>query len=139
MPKHGITALIDFIEPFEAKRAFTKLAYSQFKSTPLYLEWAPENIFVKSKEEGNRQIEEITPHDPTPGDKLEVEMKKEDDNVESKENVVSVNTEEHEEPENDSTVFVKNLNFKSTEDSIKQVCRLKRFLFSNYHIHVLML
>ncbi|KAI5637264.1 RNA recognition motif domain-containing protein [Phthorimaea operculella] len=44
MPQHGITALVDFVEPFEAKKAFTKLAYSQFKSAPLYLEWAPENV-----------------------------------------------------------------------------------------------
>lgn len=32
-------------EPNEAKFAFKKLAYTNFKHYPLYLEWAPEDVF----------------------------------------------------------------------------------------------
>lgn len=33
-------------EPNEAKFAFKKLAYTNFKHYPLYLEWAPEDVFT---------------------------------------------------------------------------------------------
>ena len=39
------TALVEFLEPSEAKAAFTKLAYTKFKHLPLYLEWAPSDTF----------------------------------------------------------------------------------------------
>ena len=34
-------ALAEFLEPSEARAAFRALAYTRFKHTPLYLEWAP--------------------------------------------------------------------------------------------------
>lgn len=45
LPPHGVTAIVEFLEPTEAKTAFRKLAYSKFKHIPLYLEWAPINCF----------------------------------------------------------------------------------------------
>lgn len=131
MPKHGITALVDFVEPFEAKKAFTKLAYSQFKAAPLYLEWAPENVFIKSAEaipSFNTDEEQIT-------SKVTVEEKEKKVQSDSKDNKIVEksrrdNVEEVadiDEPENDTTLFVKNLNFKTTEESLKSVYCL--FLF----------
>ncbi|KAJ2949187.1 hypothetical protein O0L34_g6129 [Tuta absoluta] len=128
MPQHGITALVDFVEPFEAKKAFTKLAYSQFKSAPLYLEWAPENVFLKPAETIEIPKEES------------VEVKERDSSIEHKsgksmfvDKQISgkeMQVEEHKEkedseaedlgdPENDTTLFVKNLNFRTTEQSLK--------------------
>lgn len=76
LPPSGLTAVIEFLEPTEAKRAFTRLAYSkvsaasphfiggicqgrdlstnsalslQFHHVPLYLEWAPVGVFVAAK------------------------------------------------------------------------------------------
>ncbi|XP_041979316.1 probable RNA-binding protein 19 [Aricia agestis] len=125
MPHHGITALVDFIEPFEAKKAFTKLAYSQFKSAPLYLEWAPENVFLKGKvpETISKQTETIESERETKS--VENEHKKETTaNVEDKKETAKVKEaaieEEIYEPENDTTLFVKNLNFKTTEDSLRE-------------------
>lgn len=124
MPKHGITALVDFIEPFEAKKAFSKLAYSQFKHVPLYLEWAPENVFLKSAEkiepssETNSRMEENT---------KAREYDEPSKQSESKEAIKSVDkepvdeNEEAEEPENDTTLFVKNLNFRTTDAELKSV------------------
>ncbi|XP_053609018.1 probable RNA-binding protein 19 [Plodia interpunctella] len=120
MPKHGITALVDFIEPFEAKKAFSKLAYSQFKTAPLYLEWAPENVFIKSKEKvmDTKESEEIETKTSE-----QTEMKSETNIKEDKEtNInksVSELVEEEETPENDTTLFVKNLNFITTDDSLR--------------------
>lgn len=45
LPPSGVTAIVEFLDSSEAKKAFSKLAYSKFKNLPLYLEWAPENTF----------------------------------------------------------------------------------------------
>lgn len=139
MPKHGITALVDFIEPFEAKKAFTKLAYSQFKHVPLYLEWAPENVFLKSVEKSDLpdRIEESTKTKDSKENNLKASTKETKDskqknpetNTKEKENkqtikndaVEHMEEEETEEPENDTTLFVKNLNFRTTEAELKSV------------------
>ncbi|XP_068633002.1 probable RNA-binding protein 19 [Battus philenor] len=123
MPKHGITALVDFIEPFEAKKAFNKLAYSQYKTAPLYLEWAPENVFAKS-------IDTKESKDVNNKQNLE---KQDITNTEKIEKLDTINTEKIEKqgledsteadtdiPENDSTLFIKNLNFTTTEDNLKE-------------------
>ncbi|CAB3220704.1 unnamed protein product [Arctia plantaginis] len=114
MPQHGITALVDFIEPFEAKKAFTRLAYSQFKSAPLYLEWAPENVFLKSapKIEMLQNVE----NDITKSEEDSTETKA---NVSQKPEESTDDVKDSEEPENDTTLFVKNLNFKTTEQSLR--------------------
>lgn len=134
MPQHGITALVDFIEPFEAKKAFTKLAYSQFKNAPLYLEWAPENVFLKSapKTESDKEIVEDQTAKQEKQEKISSQQEKQDRisnqqeissppetkaSIDDKDDVIS----DTEEPENDTTLFVKNLNFKTTEDSLKKV------------------
>ncbi|CAH0691925.1 unnamed protein product [Spodoptera exigua] len=122
MPQHGITALVDFIEPFEAKKAFTKLAYSQFKSAPLYLEWAPENVFIKSAE----KIDSDKNTNATQSDDVQDEVETSSSTAPVPKEPVSNNQKvqekdetELEEPENDTTLFVKNLNFKTNEDSLK--------------------
>ncbi|KAF9421150.1 hypothetical protein HW555_002862 [Spodoptera exigua] len=122
MPQHGITALVDFIEPFEAKKAFTKLAYSQFKSAPLYLEWAPENVFIKSAE----KIDSVKNTNATQSDDVKDEVETSSSTAPVPKEPVSNNQKvqekdetELEEPENDTTLFVKNLNFKTNEDSLK--------------------
>ncbi|CAH1638281.1 unnamed protein product [Spodoptera littoralis] len=120
MPQHGITALVDFIEPFEAKKAFTKLAYSQFKNAPLYLEWAPENVFIKSAEiigsDKNTIAAQSDIQDEEPSSTLAPVSKEPDSN---NQDIKEEDETELEEPENDTTLFVKNLNFKTTEDNLK--------------------
>lgn len=116
MPKHGITVLVDFVEPFEAKKAFSKLAYSQFKSSPLYLEWAPENVFNKTvyKVENTKTESEVAQEKEVVAEQNE----KKDENVIEKTEI----KEESEdiEPENDTTLFVKNLNFKTSEELLRK-------------------
>ena len=49
MPEYGMAALVEFGERQEARDAFKKLAYRKFKSVPIYLEWAPVDVFDGSK------------------------------------------------------------------------------------------
>lgn len=94
-------AIVEFLEPSEARKAFVKLAYSKFKNVPLYLEWAPENSLNAQK--SSQRHEDL--------DKNQEEPK----NIEEE--------EEEEEPEPDTTLFVKNLNFQTTDQSLKQVSK----------------
>lgn len=45
LPDTRTIAVAEFLEPAEARRAFTGLAYKRYRHVPLYLEWAPEGIF----------------------------------------------------------------------------------------------
>ncbi|KAL5016171.1 hypothetical protein ScPMuIL_005760 [Solemya velum] len=99
MPPSGVTAIVEYLHPTEAKTGFTRLAYTKFKHVPLYLEWAPMEIFTKAAEEV----------DQTPDQTQEESMKTEEKESSSEE-----------ESELGSTIFVKNLNFDTTEDSLKE-------------------
>lgn len=121
MPKHGITALVDFVEPYEAKKAFMKLAYSQFKNAPLYLEWAPENIFTRAAEKTDANTNEtvINEESEKKGDEKVAHNAKTQDNLEEADD--GQDDTETMEPENDTTLFVKNVNFKTTDGALKKV------------------
>uniref|UniRef100_A0A1A8Q9G9 Probable RNA-binding protein 19 n=1 Tax=Nothobranchius rachovii TaxID=451742 RepID=A0A1A8Q9G9_9TELE len=71
LPPSGLTAIVEFLEPTEAKRAFTRLAYSKFQHVPLYLEWAPVGVFVAAK-----------PPEPDKQKALKDEKKEEEDEEE---------------------------------------------------------
>ncbi|XP_070690343.1 probable RNA-binding protein 19 isoform X2 [Pempheris klunzingeri] len=100
LPPSGLTAIIEFLEPTEAKRAFTRLAYSKFHHVPLYLEWAPVGVFVAAKPEPEK--EEAVKE----GRKEEAEEEEEE--------------EEEEESAPGSTLFIKNLNFSTTEEKLQE-------------------
>uniref|UniRef100_A0A3Q3DIG4 Probable RNA-binding protein 19 n=1 Tax=Hippocampus comes TaxID=109280 RepID=A0A3Q3DIG4_HIPCM len=89
LPPSGLTAIIEFLEPTEAKRAFTRLAYSKFHHVPLYLEWAPVGVFVATKAVPDK-------------DEEEEEEEEEEDSVPG------------------STLFIKNLNFSTTEETLQE-------------------
>ncbi|XP_046463515.1 probable RNA-binding protein 19 isoform X3 [Daphnia pulex] len=109
LPPRGVTAIVEFLEPTEAKAAFRKLAYSKFRHMPLYLEWAPMDVFrtaaqrVESKPSENKTkvkdasaVATLEENNPIPSDKVE------------------------EQPEQDTTVFVKNVNFATTDQSMRK-------------------
>lgn len=96
-PPTGVTCIVKFDDPSEARKAFKKLAYTRFKHVPLYLEWAPENVF---KKQSNEEITE----DNKPIDIPDKEEQKKDE----------------EAPENNSTLFIKNLSFQTTEETLKR-------------------
>eukprot|EP00899_Mesostigma_viride_P003479 jgi/Mesvir1/13131/Mv06103-RA.1 len=46
LPGTKTIALVEFVDPADARKAFKATVFKRFKHVPLYLEWAPENIFM---------------------------------------------------------------------------------------------
>ncbi|EEA08353.1 multiple RNA-binding domain-containing protein 1, putative [Cryptosporidium muris RN66] len=80
-------AIVQYLEDSSATIAFKKLAFRRFKNAPLYLEWAPINIF-------------LTNHDTEDFNKPEVPTT---------------------ELEDTTCIFIKGLNFKTSEDCLLKI------------------
>uniref|UniRef100_A0AAX7UBW6 Probable RNA-binding protein 19 n=1 Tax=Astatotilapia calliptera TaxID=8154 RepID=A0AAX7UBW6_ASTCA len=115
LPPSGLTAIVEFLESTEAKRAFTRMAYSKFHHVPLYLEWAPVGVFVAK---------------PEPG-KLSQNTKKAAEKEEKKIENEEEDDEEEEEALPGSTLFIKNLNFNTTEEKLLEVGTLINTIIIN--------
>ncbi|XP_060724141.1 probable RNA-binding protein 19 [Tachysurus vachellii] len=110
LPPSGLTAIVEFLEPTEAKRAFTRLAYTKFQHVPLYLEWAPMAVFsTPPKQHKAAEPEDVNKNvaDQQTGTNKQVEEDEEEE-------------EEEELSLPGSTLFVKNLNYSTTEDSLTE-------------------
>ncbi|XP_045606237.1 probable RNA-binding protein 19 [Procambarus clarkii] len=105
LPPAGVSGVIEYLDPGEAKKAFRNLAYSKFKYSPLYLEWAPIQVF-KTDFTPKQQKENI--ESPVP---LQEEKAEEKDQE---------TTGDLPNPEPSTTVYVKNINFATTEEVLKQ-------------------
>lgn len=118
MPPAGITALVEFFEPSEARKAFHALAYTKYKHLPLYLEWAPDNSFTTPASKTKATKSKTTTKKSTNSE----EIKDEKTIEQSKEKKKNTHTKEDDEPvEPDTTLFVKNINFSTTEEQLKEV------------------
>ncbi|XP_029171774.1 probable RNA-binding protein 19 [Nylanderia fulva] len=113
MPPAGITALVEFLEPSEARKAFHALAYKKYKHLPLYLEWAPDNSFVRPASETD-----MVASNAKKG-KKSTDLAEEVKTEESNKNKNVQTKEDDEPPEPDTTLFVKNINFSTTEKQLK--------------------
>jgi multiple RNA-binding domain-containing protein 1 len=95
----GTVALVQYNDKAAAQRAFQKLAFSRYRHAPLYLEWAPEDIFVAPREADAS------------------------DEVANKENAANLEAAGSTELDPDEVsrgcLFVKNLNFATTDESLK--------------------
>ncbi|XP_010597254.2 probable RNA-binding protein 19 isoform X2 [Loxodonta africana] len=125
LPEGGITAIVEFLEPLEARKAFRHLAYSKFHHVPLYLEWAPMGVFSSSSpqkreprdtpEDTDKVEPETVPGNETPEGEKPVERGEDDSSAKMEEE------EEEEESLPGCTLFIKNLNFDTTEATLKEV------------------
>ncbi|XP_012282363.1 probable RNA-binding protein 19 isoform X2 [Orussus abietinus] len=120
MPPMGVTALVEFLEPSEARKAFTGLAYTKFKHLPLYLEWAPEDSFSTAPSESRKKDKEERGKGKSAETKETIKEKIEEPEKLENGKEEEEDVEEEEEPENDTTLFVKNLNFSTTEEALKK-------------------
>lgn len=105
LPPSGVTAVAEFYEPSEARAAFRKLAYTKFHGTPLYLEWAPDGTFKDRPGQKPPKVEEISA--------IVKEEEEEEGQDEAKDEAAPI------EPEPNSTIFVKNLNFDTTDVALR--------------------
>lgn len=53
LPPTHVLALIEYQEPAAARAAFAALAYKRLRGAPMYLEWAPANIWAASFKVGS--------------------------------------------------------------------------------------
>ena len=100
LPPSRTIALVEYGHATDARRAFRKLAYKRFKHVPLYLEWAPLAAKVESKPDNDTK-EAATSSQTVDDDKAE--------------------EEETVEPGVSHTIYVKNLNFATTEQELMRV------------------
>ncbi|EDW92988.1 probable RNA-binding protein 19 [Drosophila yakuba] len=114
LPPSGVTALIEYCDPLEARQAFKKLAYSKFKNAPLYLEWAPEQVFSKTLS-GDPVIPKSEPkpkEEPKPEEKPIVIDEKAEEDTRAE--------DADDEPEPNTTLFLRNLNFKTVQETVEK-------------------
>ncbi|KAG9487099.1 hypothetical protein GDO78_007137 [Eleutherodactylus coqui] len=108
VPEGGITAIVEFLEPTEAKQAFQKLAYTKFQHVPLYLEWAPMNVFS-------------SPFTKKTTEPVKIDEQAKESEEPSEEKNESEESEDDEESLPGCTLFIKNLNFSTSEETLKEV------------------
>ena len=131
IPKSKSVALIDFIEPTEARAAFKGLSYRKYHNVPIYLEWAPIGIIDKGKAALAKKLmkkkEDIYDNenddkddktnkndkDKEKGEDKDKEIKKKSKDKNSKLSDVA------DDEETFSTLFIKNLNFITDENNLK--------------------
>lgn len=104
LPTNKTIAIAQFRNLDHASNAFTKLSGFMFHGLPLYLEYAPDNLLPESTsaEDGEEQNEG--------GEQRMEKANNDDDGAEEAETKAK-------------TVFVKNLNFKTTEDGLRDFFR----------------
>lgn len=112
LPPSGVTALIEYCDPSEARQAFKKLAYSKFKNVPLFLEWAPEDTFTRTLN-GEAIIPKTEP-------KVEVKEEEKPAAIPEPEPEEPVAEDADDEPEPDTTLFLRNLNFKTVMETVRE-------------------
>ncbi|XP_054155032.1 probable RNA-binding protein 19 [Oppia nitens] len=131
LPPYGVTAIVEMQEPSEAKQAFKRLAYTNFKHFPLYLEWAPSNVFKDTNSTAaatsiDDEIKELMVLEGRVKSGEEGEDTN-DTNIKTTSTTTTtrqtMNTNDNNsdelldiEPEEDTTIFVKNLNFDTMDE-----------------------
>jgi multiple RNA-binding domain-containing protein 1 len=108
LPPAKTLGLVEFLEENEAKVAFSSLAYTRFKSIPLFLEWAPIGVFKSAFDKSLVNERKNARHG--------VEIPKKSSQLQDEEE----EEQAHEDPDGapTGTLFVKNLNFDTREPGL---------------------
>lgn len=106
MPPIGTIAIVEFAEPSHARAAFASLAYRRFQDSVLFLEKAPKNIFTIAS------TNTIVAPSYREGGKLATEKPSASDLLETESGAETMDT---------STLFVRNLNFTTTNEVLTEL------------------
>jgi multiple RNA-binding domain-containing protein 1 len=105
LPPSKTAALVEYGHTTDARRAFRRLAYKKFKHVPLYLEWAP--MMAEAQ-----RVEQFADNVSTNAGGSQATTT----NVPSKE---LIDADDHAvDISNTQSVYVKNLNFSTTEEQL---------------------
>lgn len=105
MPPSGTIAIVQFAQPNHAKTAFGKMAYRRVKDSVLFLEKAPKDLFTGKT---SLDVPQLLKDRPTGTQKLNVDE-------------LLSRGDKEEGPLETTSLFVRNLNFETTTDRLKQV------------------
>jgi multiple RNA-binding domain-containing protein 1 len=113
MPPDGGIAMVVFKTAPQGRAAFTKLAFRRFKTSILYLEKGPKGLFDGEQEDETEGVEQKAKEvKPSASDVVAVEKGVKDDEEKEQEFV---------DPQAITSVFIKNLNFKSTSADLNNL------------------
>jgi len=104
LPPSNTVAIVEFMIANEAKKAFRTLAYRKFKNVPLFLEWAPVGFFIAAPPKAKAE--------------KPAEADAEQARALGKEGII---TGLDDEDVQTSTVYIKNINFQTNEEKLKEV------------------
>ncbi|KAJ2539167.1 Multiple RNA-binding domain-containing protein 1 [Coemansia sp. RSA 1822] len=109
VPPSRTIAIVEFMEPSEARAAFRHLAYKRIKDAPIYLERAPKDVFELAY---NPAVHSKPVGEPAEDVKAQIENMLE-----------PVNDAEYRSGKGQSgcVLFIKNLSFETTEDTLRRI------------------
>jgi len=117
LPPARTIALIEYLEVTEAKKGFRSLAYKNFYGVPLYLEWAPINIF-ETKATKPKEKEKNEEGEEEEDTKEEEEEQADEEKIDKESLKKEVLLESYSEDTTlSSTLYIKNLNFRHNRRS----------------------
>ena len=117
LPPSRALALIEFTVPRAARAAFAALAYARFRRVPLYLEWAPEGVFLEPAPAVSTVSSSMHVEAPTPAP---VALRAHNE-TEMTSGVAADITGGVAGAAEARTLFVKNLAFHTTEEGLRDM------------------
>ncbi|SAM09672.1 hypothetical protein [Absidia glauca] len=109
IPPAKTMAVVEYLEPSEARRGFQSLAYRRFKDSLIYLEKAPVGIFKDKYDTASAPPAKAVEPSGTSAGILDIKTaSKNDDGADEDLSAVA-------------TLFVKNLNFETTAEGLRKV------------------
>ncbi|KAF9971065.1 hypothetical protein BGZ73_006026 [Actinomortierella ambigua] len=115
MPPAKTIAIVEFLQPSEARAAFSHLAYRRFKDSILYLEKAPVGVFTKAYDPSMKEQRK---------NKKKAEEAEEAEGKMSSTRLMEATTTAEDAQDADnvegSTLFIKNINFKTTNENLRK-------------------
>ncbi|KAJ2077397.1 Multiple RNA-binding domain-containing protein 1 [Coemansia sp. RSA 988] len=118
LPPSRTIAIVEFLEPTEARAAFRHLAYKRLKDAPIYLERAPVGIFESSFDASAHDAPKKQ-QDSTLGSKAQLEAIHEP--VAAGGVASSAVGDVNSRGQAGCVLFIKNLNFETTEDTLRPI------------------
>ena len=106
MPPSGTIAIVEFAQSDHARSAFGNIAYRKFKDSILYLEKAPTNLFQHGQSLPDTRPDESAKFQSAKSSATEL-----------------LGNQDVSESANKSTLFIRNLNFLTTTDRLREVCQ----------------
>ena len=104
MPPSGTIAIVEFGQSDDTRSAFGNIAYRKFKDSILYLEKAPKNLFQHSQTLPDIRLDESAKFQSAKSSATEL-----------------LGSQDASESPNISTLFIRNLNFSTTTDRLREV------------------